>query len=83
MDAIDWNKLPDGFILSNKITDDTIVKITENKGILTTCGQSVEVNVVEYKNKVDSTLNYFAIDAKRGESRSWLPLTKRYWNENC
>lgn len=83
MDAIDWNKLPDGFILSNKITDDTIVKIAENKGILTTCGQSVEVNVVEYKNKVDSTLNYFAIDAKRGESRSWLPLTKRYWNGNC
>lgn len=79
MDAIDWINLPNGYTLTNKITGDTIIKIANNKVILTTCGDSFEADVVEYNNKNDKTLNYFGIDAKRNDCRSWLPITKRFW----
>lgn len=81
MDAIDWPSAPKGTILTNKITAETLIKIDNDKGLLTRRGKTLEVLIEEYNNKKDSKENYFAALVKENDTfKAWLPITKRFWS---
>lgn len=81
MDAIDWPNAKKGTVFTNKITGEALIKIDDNKGLLTRRGKTFEVVIEEYKNEKDSKQNYFAAMMKENDTFSaWLPITKRFWS---
>ena len=83
MDAIDWLNLPNGTVLNSKMsrtTPEVLLKIDNDRALLTRGDKSFEASVEEYKNSKDEKENYYGALVKESDKfRAWLPLTKRYW----
>lgn len=81
MDAIDWPNAKKGTVFTNKITGEALIKIDNNKGLLTRCDKTFEVVIEEYKNEKNSKQNYFAAMMKENDTfKAWLPITKQFWS---